>query len=84
MLCDGDLRQGITVLQSASRFVAPLGTEGRSEPVTITRDHLNELASVVPEKYENDLISAAKGRNFEKIQSTIKVWLVFRLTVVRI
>uniref|UniRef100_A0A5K3EPQ7 AAA domain-containing protein n=1 Tax=Mesocestoides corti TaxID=53468 RepID=A0A5K3EPQ7_MESCO len=71
-LCDGDLRQSITLLQSASRFVAPLSIEGFNEPVPITSAHLDELASVIPEKFEEALVSAAKGRNFEKIQLTIK------------
>uniref|UniRef100_A0A0X3PWP9 Replication factor C subunit 4 n=2 Tax=Schistocephalus solidus TaxID=70667 RepID=A0A0X3PWP9_SCHSO len=69
-LCEGDLRQGITLLQSASLIVAPLDAKG--EKAEVTDKHLDELTSVVPTNFEISFLSATRGRNFEKLRSTVK------------
>ncbi|KAL7060693.1 hypothetical protein AAHC03_09195 [Spirometra sp. Aus1] len=69
-LCEGDLRQGITLLQSASLIVTP--SDVKSEKAEVTSKHLDELASVVPANFETSFLSATRGRNFEKLQSTVK------------
>ncbi|EUB61011.1 Replication factor C subunit 4 [Echinococcus granulosus] len=71
VLCEGDLRQGITFLQSALRFATPCGQKGSTKSVPVTRDDLDRVATVVPEQFENALISAAKKRDFDALQSTI-------------
>ena len=73
MLCDGDLRQGITLLQTTLRFATPANEEGLNGRVKITRENLDEMATVVPEKYETDLINAVKKRDFDAMKSTITV-----------
>lgn len=73
VLCDGDLRQGITLLQSAFRLAIPCDKKESTKSVPITRDDLDRVATVVPDSFENALISAAKKRDFDAVQSTILV-----------
>ncbi|KAL5108655.1 Replication factor C subunit 4 [Taenia crassiceps] len=71
ILCDGDLRQGITLLQSAFRFATPSSKEGSTKSVPITCADLDQVATAVPDRFETALISAVKKRDFDALQSTI-------------
>ncbi|VDK35985.1 unnamed protein product [Taenia asiatica] len=71
VLCDGDLRQGITILQSAFRFATPCVKNESTKSVSITCDDLDRVATVVPDNFEKTLISAARKRDFDTVHSTI-------------
>ncbi|VDM30551.1 unnamed protein product [Hydatigera taeniaeformis] len=71
VLCDGDLRQGINLLQSASCFATPCGQKESNKSVSVTCDDLDQVATVVPDHFEKAFISAAKKHDFDAMQSTV-------------
>ncbi|KAM7532911.1 hypothetical protein Aperf_G00000128043 [Anoplocephala perfoliata] len=70
-LSEGDLRQCINVLQTTFRFATPLGKEQSLKPVPITREDLDNVATRIPEHFENALIEAVLKRDLAAIQRTL-------------
>ncbi|KAG5452945.1 replication factor C subunit 4 [Clonorchis sinensis] len=68
-LSHGDLRRAITMLQSVCQLWHPAS---RTDHVHVTKDHLNEVAAVVPDKMINSLLKAATAGRFDDLQLHIK------------
>ncbi|CAH8588399.1 unnamed protein product [Dicrocoelium dendriticum] len=66
LLSGGDLRRGITMLQSAYQLYHP------SDGVRISKEHLDEVASVIPTQLLLDLVEVARKGRFDEMQSKVK------------
>ncbi|KER29787.1 hypothetical protein T265_13304, partial [Opisthorchis viverrini] len=65
-LSHGDLRRAITMLQSVCQLWHPVNR-------TVTKDHFDEVAAVVPDKMINSLLKAATAGRFDDLQLQIKL-----------
>ncbi|VDQ02890.1 unnamed protein product [Trichobilharzia regenti] len=78
-LCHGDLRQGITMLQSVHQLIMSSKGSGddtsSSSHLSITSKELDEAAAVVPSELIKQLMKTSENGNFDELQIIIKVSL---------
>ncbi|CAH8875061.1 unnamed protein product [Trichobilharzia szidati] len=74
-LCHGDLRQGITMLQSVHQLIMSSknsGNDTSSSNLSITPKELDEAAAVVPSELIKQLMKTSENGNFDELQIIIK------------
>ncbi|VDO07642.1 unnamed protein product [Rodentolepis nana] len=71
ILCDGDLRQCINLLQTTFRFASSAEKDLSSKPISITHEDLNSVATRVPATFEEKLISSVLKRDFGAMQAVL-------------
>ncbi|KAM3181683.1 hypothetical protein ACTXT7_013886 [Hymenolepis weldensis] len=71
ILCDGDLRQCINLLQTTLRFASPAEKTQSMKPVPITREDLNSVVTRVPANFEEKLISSVLKRDFDAMRAVL-------------
>ncbi|VDL57258.1 unnamed protein product [Hymenolepis diminuta] len=71
ILCDGDLRQCINLLQTTLRFASPAEKTQSMKPVTITHEDLNSVATRVPANFEEKFISSVLKRDFDAMRAVL-------------
>uniref|UniRef100_A0A6G1SEY5 Replication factor C subunit 4 n=1 Tax=Aceria tosichella TaxID=561515 RepID=A0A6G1SEY5_9ACAR len=62
-VCDGDLRQAITVLQSAHRLAGP--------DKQIDLDLIHEVCGYIPRRYINKFVAACKSKSLDRLDEYI-------------
>lgn len=62
-VCDGDLRQAITILQSACRLAGPNNT--------IDLDIIQEVSGFIPRRYINRFIAICKSKSIERMEEYV-------------
>lgn len=73
ILCDGDLRQCINLLQTTLRFASPAEKTQSMKPVPITHEDLNSVVTRVPANFEEKLISSVLKRDFDAMRAVLIV-----------
>nr|CDS28537.2 protein split ends [Hymenolepis microstoma] len=71
ILCDGDLRQCVNLLQTTFRFASSTEKVLSMKPVSITHEDLNSVATRVPSNFEEKLISSVLKRDFGAMQAIL-------------
>ncbi|TPP58358.1 DNA replication factor c subunit [Fasciola gigantica] len=71
-LSHGDLRRGITMLQSVCQLMNPAAVDSTTVWAP-TADQLDEVAAVVPNSILYDVLQSARTGRFDEVQSNIKV-----------
>jgi replication factor C subunit 2/4 len=62
-VCDGDLRQAITILQSAHRLAG--------QDTQIDLDLIHEVSGYIPRRYINRFVAVCKSKSFERLEEYI-------------
>jgi replication factor C subunit 2/4 len=62
-VCDGDLRQAITVLQSAHRLA------GQNNPIDL--DLIHEVSGFIPRRHINKFVAVCKSKSLERLEEYI-------------
>ena len=73
LLCElsqGDMRQAITLMQTASRLLGP-SSSSSSSPLRLTSAHLLDVACVTPPAFIERLHAALKQNSFAALQSGV-------------